>query len=278
MEAIFSALDFFATGSGLLVTAAGAAFIVLLWEWRTALVGLFVVQLGVATLGVERYGVEAQWAALELVIMLLMLAMLAMSIVQTEQPRSLHQAGNWLVRLLALVLMILAWRVIELNIPVPVFGPSAVSLFGWLALCALLILGLGDNPFFSAIGLLLWLTSAQTLLAVLIPSANLFALIGGIQVLVALACSYLILLDHAPDPNRTLVLTDIVFPDENGLAAVHARANGAATEDDMTVDALPLPNFVQQLIDEAEAVAPPVPDTTSAAEGTRTAAPQQEGR
>ena len=255
MEQLFAALNFFATGTGLLITAASAALIILIWDWRAALVGLFLVQLGTVTLGVQRYGLDAQWAMLELIVMLLMLTMLAMSVVQVEKPRSLHQAGNWVVRVLALILIILAWRVIEVNVPVPIFGPSAVSLFGWLALCALLILGLGDNPFFSTIGLLLWLVTAQTMLAVLIPSSNLFALIGGVEILVTLACSYLILFDRVPGSDRRPVMTDIVFPDEGQMIDGDTANGYTAADVDMAIDALPLPGFIQQMVEDAEASA-----------------------
>ncbi len=255
MEQLFATLNFFATGTGLLITAASAALIILIWDWRAALVGLFLVQLGTITLGVQRYGLDTQWAVLELIVMLLMLTMLAMSVVQLEKPRSLHQAGNWVVRFLALILIILAWRVIEVNIPVPIFGPSAVSLFGWLALCALLILGLGDNPFFSTIGLLLWLITAQTMLAVLIPSPNLFALIGSVEILVTLACSYLILFDRVPGSDRRPVMTDMVFPEEGQMTDGDAVNGYAASDVDMAVDALPLPRFIQQMVEEAEASA-----------------------
>ncbi len=255
MEQLFATLNFLATGTGLLITAASAALIILIWDWRAALVSLFLVQLGTVTLGVQRYGLDAQWAVLELIVMLLMLTMLAMSVVQLEKPRSLHQAGNWVVRFLALILIILAWRVIEVNIPVPIFGPSAVSLFGWLALCALLILGLGDNPFFSTIGLLLWLITAQTMLAVLIPSSDLFALIGGVEILVTLACSYLILFDRVPGSDRRVVMTDIVFPEEGQMIDGDAVNGYGTTDVDMAVDALPLPRFIQQMVEEAEASA-----------------------
>ncbi len=280
MEQLFTALNFFATGTGLLIIAASAALIILIWDWRAALVGLFLVQLGTVTLGVQRYGLDPQWAVLELIVMLLMLTMLAMSVVQVEKPRSLHQAGNWVMRVLALILIILAWRVIEVNVPVPIFGPSAVSLFGWLALCALLILGLGDNPFFSTIGLLLWLVTAQTMLAVLIPSSNLFALIGGVEILVTLACSYLILFDRVPGSDRRPVMTDIVFPEEGQMINGDAANGYTAADVDMAVDALPLPGFIQQMVEDAEASAARNRSTGAAKQpSTRPAVtPQEQGR
>ena len=264
MEQLFAAFDFLAGGLGLLMVAVSAAFIVLLWDWRAALAGLFLIQLGLAILAVRVHSVPAQWAGLQLSVTLLAIGMLAMSAQQATRVRSLHQAGNWLVRLLALVLLTLAWRVVEVAIVLPAFGPSMTALFGWLALCVLLILGLSDNPFFSGVALLLWTISAQILLAVLIPSANLFALIGGLSLLIALACSYLVLLNSVPGGLGAPIATDIVFPDDEYMRP----ANPITDDDEMLIDTTPLPGFLQSIFavaaGELEAATPSSADKPGA--------------
>ncbi len=242
MEQLFDLLDFFATGAGLLITGAAAALIVLVWDWRASLVGLFFIQISIAALGVALHGVAAQWAGLQIVVMLLCLLILALSAQQASEARALHQAGNWLVRLMALVLLLLAWRVIDVTAPLPALGSSTTALVGWLVLCTLLILGLSDSPFFTAVALLLWMIPAQMLSAVLIPSSNLFAVIGGVEVLIALACSYLILLDRAPGLDRKFVVTDIVFPYQEETSPW-----GEPVDEDELVDTVPRPGFVEGL-------------------------------
>jgi hypothetical protein len=242
MEQLFDLLDFFATGAGLLIIGASAALIVLAWDWRVSLVGLFLIQVGIAALGVALHSVSAQWAALQIIVMLLCLLILALSAQQVHEARALHQAGNWLVRFMALVLLVLAWRVIDVMVPLPELGSSTTALVGWLVLCTLLILGLSDSPFFTAVAFLLWMIPAQTLLAVLIPSSNLFAVIGGVELLIALACSYLILLDRAPGLDRKFVVTDIVFPYQE-----EASPWAEPVDEDEPVDAVPRPGFVEGL-------------------------------
>jgi hypothetical protein len=84
---------------------------------------------------------------------------------------------------------------------------------------------------------------AQMLSAVLIPSSNLFAVIGGVEVLIALACSYLILLDRAPGVDRKFVVTDIVFPYQEETSPW-----AEPIDEDDPVDAVPRPGFVEGLV------------------------------
>jgi hypothetical protein len=110
----------------------------------------------------------------------------------------------------------------------PVVGTDVAELFVWLALCALLMLGLGDNPLFTATGLLLWCVPAQALISIILAIPALSALIGIVELLVALACSYLVLVELLPVAATRSVLTDIIFPEQDAVLRMDDESPGAA--------------------------------------------------
>ncbi len=251
MEQLFEALSFFATETGILTISAVVGAMILIWEWRVTLIGLVIVQTGILTLAVARTGLPAQWAGLQLVTMIIIAIMLAISVVQTPTSRSLQQAGNWLLRLLAVLMIFLAWRVLDITIPIPGFSPDLIALFTWLAMAMLLMLGLSDNPLFAGVALLLWFIPAQIVIAALEPHPTIFAIIGGLEILIALAASYLILADRLPNAERKLVMTDTVFPDQLEEPLAPPNAHGRAY--DFTITA-PLPGFLQGIVDSINGV------------------------
>jgi hypothetical protein len=127
------------------------------------------------------------------------------------------------------------------------------GLFTWLGLTMLLMLGLSDNPLFSGVALLLWFIPAQVTVAGIVPYPGLFALIGGLELLITLTASYLILVDRRPVAARRLVMTDIVFPDQ-------LEEDGDEIDDaEEVVDAASLPGFVQDMVDSGKAARRPRP-------------------
>jgi hypothetical protein len=73
---------------------------------------------------------------------------------------------------------------------------------------------MGNSPFFTAVALLLWCIPVQSVAATVVAIPSLIAVIGILELLVALACSYLILTEEHPVTARSPVLTDITFPAE----------------------------------------------------------------
>jgi hypothetical protein len=213
MEQLFDLLTFFGTPFGLGVIAAAAAAIILFWDWRLALAGLFVVQLGVATVAVRVEQAPAQWAGVMTIVTGLACLILALSARQARMPPSARQSGTWILRALALVLIYVAWRALSNEVQIPELVPAITSLFVWLVICALVMLGLSDNPLFSAVALLLWCIPVQAVVGVLLGAPMLIALIGILELVLALACSYLALAEQLPVAERQPVLTDITFPD-----------------------------------------------------------------
>jgi hypothetical protein len=93
-------------------------------------------------------------------------------------------------------------------------NPELADLFVWLALCMLVMLGLSDNPLFATIALLMWLMPVQVITAIIVESPSLVALIGMLSLLLALAGSYLILVEQVSAEESAPVVTDIAFPEE----------------------------------------------------------------
>ncbi|MCB9139187.1 MAG: hypothetical protein H6642_12650 [Caldilineaceae bacterium] len=254
MAQFFDSLHFFASGSGLLTLGGCAALMILFWDWRVALAGLLCVQSGLLALGVTLYDLPVHWAGLQLTVMTLTLLMLIITALQVQRPRARRQAGNWLVRLLAIVLFVLAWRVLGEGPPLPEFGSSVTALLLWLAFCTLLLLGLSDSPLFTAVALLLWMSMAQLIVAVLTPAPNLFVLIAGAELLISLAGSRLMLLDQEPLHARDLIATDIVFPYEEDMYA----DDDFGADDERAIDAGLPPLLIQDAIAALEGERPRV--------------------
>jgi hypothetical protein len=213
MEQLFDLLIFFGTPFGLGVIGAAAAAIILFWDWRLAVAGLFVAQLGVSTVSVRVEQVPAQWAGVMTIVTGLACLILALSAQQARTPPSARQAGTWILRALALVLVYVAWRALSNEVRIPELVPEVTSLFVWLAICALVMLGLSDNPLFTAVALLLWCVPVQAVVGVLLGAPTIIALIGILELGLALACSYLVLAEQLPVVERPPVLTDITFPE-----------------------------------------------------------------
>jgi len=113
---------------------------------------------------------------------------------------------------MVLILLIISWRVFDLNLNLPLLLPAVTRLFVWLGLCALLTLSLSDNPLFTGIALLLWFMPMQVIVELLAPGHTLYILLGITQIVLTLACSYLTLVAAAPVVQPRPVLTDLAFP------------------------------------------------------------------
>ncbi|MCB0130711.1 MAG: hypothetical protein KDD78_07675, partial [Caldilineaceae bacterium] len=174
-------MSFWATGLGLLATLGVVGLIILLWDWRAALMGLVVVQLSLATLSVQIFVLPTAWGTAFLTTTVLCALILAVSMVQVGPMRSLDQAGNWLMRLFAVGILLTAWRLMSIEVALPQMTPNQVQFFTLMALSALMMLSLGDNPLFVGVALLLWMMTAQVLIAVLLPQPTILVMLGALQ-------------------------------------------------------------------------------------------------
>lgn len=200
---------------------------VVLWDWRIALPGLLVIQLGTSILIGTVYGLPAPWPTVHLGVQFLACLILLLSILQTSnvQVRSTGEFSSRLFRLLVLgIAALMVWRATE-GFELPRLEDATKVLFIWFAAVALITLGMTETALFGSIGLLLWLIPVQAFLSVLFPLPAVIVLLGILQIIVALACSFLLL---AEDDALTLIEVPSTDPDvAPGLHRRHSIASGA---------------------------------------------------
>lgn len=238
---LFWKLSFFASGLGLIVIGAVATSIILFWEWRWAFISLLVVQTGVCILVMNVHGAPQDWAALQIIVMALCVLLLALSAQQIYPAMSKRRPGSWLLRGMALLLLLASWQIFNLKLALPLISPKILPLFLWLGLCTLVLLSLSDDAFFTGIALLLWCIPVQAMIEILLPMPQLFILVNILEIMLALACSYLVLTGRAPVPEEQ-VTTDLTFTiyaeapptfagyGENGMNGDHTLAGSSPTQ------------------------------------------------
>lgn len=209
---LLTTFAFFASGLGILTMCAVAITMVLLWDWRSFLVGLCVIQLGIVVVVDTIYGVELKWTQVQILVTTLSAAMFFLSARQIRFALAYQRPGSWFVRLLAVTLLLICWRLFDVELPLPAVAGPLAQLFLWLAVCAMVILGLSDAPLSTGVALLLWFMPVQAFIQILLPEFRLFVLIGIVQLLSALACSYLMLAARLPAVVTATLATDPTFP------------------------------------------------------------------
>jgi hypothetical protein len=219
MDNIFGLLSFFGGFTGPILVGTATALVIVIWEWRLALLGLFCIQVAVVSAAVAIGQLPAEWAGVMVVVMGLACLILALSSQRMTRTTTLYQSGTWQLRALLLVLVYIGWELAEVNLPLPVVNPLLADLFVWLAMCTLVILGLSDNPLFSTVALLMWIIPVQVITAIIVNSPALVALIGMLTLLLSLAASYLMLVEQVSVEQERLVVTDITFPDDVRIPA-----------------------------------------------------------
>jgi hypothetical protein len=217
---MFDLLSFLATPAGMAAASLVAAGLVLVWEWHIALLGLVAVQLAVATVVVQRHDMPAQWALVQVAVVGLGCIILALSQSRMPASRSLRQSGTWILRLLVVGLAYYGLSLISAGWALPELDSETTQMLARLALTAALILAFGESPLYVGVGLLLWCVVVQAVIGPMLGIPALVAMIGIIELLVALACSYLVLVEEAPQTMASQVITDVSFP------IVVAKPNG----------------------------------------------------
>lgn len=206
-------LAIFSTPAGMTLVGLAAAVSIILWDWRVTLLTVLFVQGAVAALTVDLFSVPGQWALIQVAVMALACVILGLSAAQTmRHSMSARQSGSLLLRLMAALFFAGVWVLLDFAPSLPKMGPEVSGLFGWLAICAVLMLGLGTNPLFAGAALLLWFVPVQAVVAVVLGIPALVALTGILELLVALVCSYLLLAEQAPRLEPVATMTDIAFP------------------------------------------------------------------
>lgn len=213
LSPLLTNLTFFATGLGILIIGGSALLSILFWDWRFTLLSLFVVQTGVAVLVTAVHNLDTQWGAMQIMVIALSTAILALSAIQVHGALRQQRPGSFLIRLSAIVLVLMGWQFIEFDLVLPLLTAQETDLFFWLVLCSFIMLGLSDSPLYTCVALLFWLIPVQAFIQVILPMQRLFVLIGIGELVLALACSYLLLTYRLPQAIQRPVLTDITFPE-----------------------------------------------------------------
>jgi hypothetical protein len=198
IDILFAAFgNMFATGLGILLLAVLTGATLVLWDWRIAVLGAVLVHLGSSSMLVLVHGVPALVAAGQLFAVVLSATMLAVAGFLHPYPSSLRQAGNWLLRLMALIFIVAAWWYLDPGYTLPSFSQAETDLLLWTGICGLALWSFSGSPLMAGAAALLWSTPMYALASVLLPGSGLPAIVGIMDVIVVLACSYLVLLEPA---------------------------------------------------------------------------------
>jgi hypothetical protein len=187
-----------AGGPGILLLAALAASIVLVWDWRWALGSTLALLLGISSITAAIHGPTvlvtfSQWLAIVFAGLLL-----GLSARFHRASAARYANSNWLLRLIALGFVLGAWWVLDPGVTLPLFSQVETDIVIWIGLCGLLLLGLSSAPFHVGIGLLLLTAPLQAMAPVLLTGSGLAVIVGIAQIMVALACAYLTLVQTLP--------------------------------------------------------------------------------
>lgn len=187
--------DLLSSGQSHFILGLCAGLVLVFWDWRIALPGLLLVQLGIGALIGTVYLAPAPWPTVHFGVLLLACLILSLSILQTRSVQVDHSGEFSSILFRSLVMGLaafLVWSAGE-NIAFPLLSDATKLLFLWLAVLAIVTLGLAETTLFSSIAIILWLIPVQAFFSILFPLPVLIVLLGVLQLLAALACSYLLL-------------------------------------------------------------------------------------
>ncbi len=201
-----------------------AAAIILAWNWRVSLPALLLIQVGLDQLMVARYGMAPAWAVIHVFILGLSGIILGLSMLQIETEGGAPHLTNWFFRAVLLALLGIGLGFLNVQVRLPRLEESASLLVVWLLLCGVLILALTDRPLHATFGLLLWFIPVQSLAPVILPVPPLMAILGSAQLLVVLACSYLVVAEDSVRAAQVQPITEVVFPVDESPQPVHPSA------------------------------------------------------
>ncbi len=201
-----------------------AAIIILAWDWRVSLPALLLIQVGLDQLMIVRYGMAPAWALIHIFVLGLSGVILGLSMLQIETSGGAPHLTNWFFRAVLLSLLGIGLAFLDVQVRLPMLEESASLLVIWLLLCGVLILALTDRPLHATFGLLLWFIPVQSVAPVILPLPPLVAVLGSAQLLVVLACSYLVVAEDSVRAAQVQPITEVVFPVEEPSRTVGVGA------------------------------------------------------
>jgi hypothetical protein len=232
MDALLGGIgSLFASGIGILVLAALGAAIVILWDWRLALAGVVVLTLGLTSILVYLHGLPGPLALGQVMAVALSALILGGAKLARSSTVPLRHASNLPLRLLALLFVLGGWWFIDPGYTFPLFSQAETDFLLWMLICGLAMASFTTSPFFVGIALLLWSMPVFAVAAILLPGSGLSVLVGIVDLLLALACAYLVLTEQVShvDVVRGLALPVLPPARQSGASAATAPAPGAAS-------------------------------------------------
>ena len=205
------------------VAMVAAALLIIAADWRALLLILQLLYLALAVVSMRL--MPPEWAVLRMLVGALIGIMWYLSARQIgydrsgraqparasarsskQQPRP-TPAIRWPVlsttmpfRIVIVVMTGVGFLLTNVSVSLPGLTPETGFLCLWLAVMALLTLALEEEPLKAGIGLLMWLAAVQIFYASLTHDARMIGVIGALELLVGLACAYLMVARAAPIP------------------------------------------------------------------------------
>lgn len=225
MDALFGAIGAaLANGFGTLILAALGAAIVILWDWRVALAGVVLLYLGITSILVYLHGLPGLLALGQVLAVVLSAVLLGGAKLARSSTTPLRHASNAVLRVLALAFVLGAWWFVDPGYTLPLFSQAETGLLLWMVICGLAMAAFTASPFFAGIALLLWSLPVYAAAAVLLPGSGLPVMVGIMDLLLALACGYLILTEQVSHVDVVRRLPLPVLPVERASGATAATA------------------------------------------------------
>lgn len=183
-----------------MIAGAGAALIVIIRDWRVAILGYTLVSVMLALLLSQIIPVE--WALQQIIVGGLIAVMLYLSArqlrgtAQVRQPweaRWPRMASLTSFRLLTIGLVAVTFFALRDQIPVPLVDALFKDALVWLVLISLVGLALHEEPLHAGLCLLTYLGAVELLLFTLTQRRMMVGLWQAMQLLLGLAIAYLML-------------------------------------------------------------------------------------
>lgn len=223
LSTLVAALDTLAGLPAISVAVVAAALLIIVADWRAI---LFILQLLYLALTVVSLRLlPPEWAVLRMLVGALIGIMWYLSARQISRDRSeLDRPANtpartskqrtgepiptrWPVlattmsfRIVIIVMIGVGFLLTNASVALPGLSPETDFLCLWLTVMALLALALEEEPLKAGTGLLMWLAAVQIFYANLTHDARMIGVIGALELLVGLACAYLMVARAAPAP------------------------------------------------------------------------------
>ncbi len=204
--------DFWLSSIPLLLVGLLSAVVVLAWEWRISLPALFVAQLGVGQLAMQRSLMPEAWSSVLAGVLVACLLILVLSLRQSSRSAPVGRLGTFFFRLLLLGLAAFLLRSVDVGDLLPLIDDQMSHLLLWMVFCAIFAMATSEGALESGLALLLWLIGTEAMVIAVVPAALVVVLLGALFLLVTLACAYLLVAENLALAAQSYPVTDISFP------------------------------------------------------------------